>query len=357
MKKNPKIAVYICGQWRGSSYNCSEYLNKVFNQLDCDFFIHTSEFYTGKAMFYSELPNTINNKINCINDVDCYYHTKSDIIKIKKSYPNVVYFDMISKEKNNELDNLYAEKLNISSFNQFYNSYKCNEYRKIYENLNGFKYDIIIKIRPDIIFSEKTVDSINLIIQHIMNDKTIIFSKYGNTIEQILTDPPWNLIWDHWIFCSPFGMDCMMEWVKDTLNGKDVYSSDYILKYNLNANPILSNTPPIYSHIIRELFKFFDLDYFYKNEFVNQWYYKYQKSLVHSFNEIFYMTVDNDEEKKLFHETYSIYDKLIEIFNPNDMILEFGVPQPISFNETQLQEFANYLKSKQHEYEEKLNNL
>jgi hypothetical protein len=356
--KSPKIAIYVCGQWRGSSYKCSEYLNKIFNEYDCDFFIHTSNFYTGKIINFDELSNTIIGKNGHIRDFDCYYHTEDDISKIKQSYPNVVYFDIVTKEKNDDIDNKFTDITKMSSFNQFHNSYKCNEYRKIYENLNGFTYDVIIKIRPDIIFSEESTDSIKKYIELISNDKNIIFSKYHNTLEYILTEGPCNLLWDHWTFSSPFGMDCMMEWVKDILDGKETYSSDYILKYNLNPNPSdpLSILPPG-SRIVRELFKFFDLSYLYKQEFENINYKKYQKNLVNSINHIFYMDFDNQDEKKLFYETYSICDKLINIFNTYDMVLESDSLQSVYFTEIQLQEFANYLKSKQHEYEEKLNNL
>ena len=356
MKKNPKIAVYVCGQWRGTSYKCSEYLNKIFNQYDCDFFIHTSNFCTGKQMNFGELPSNINYKIRY----------KNDIIKIKESYPNVVYFEMDTKEKNDEIEIQFGKIVNISSFNQFYGSYKCNEYRKIYENMNGIRYDIIIKIRPDIIFTEYSSiedgQAINLnikkYIEFILNDKNIIFSKYTNTMEYILNNPSTNLVWDHWTFSSPFGMDCMMEWVKDILDGKETYSSDYILKHNLNPNPSV-NSNILYSVIIRELFKFFDLDYFYKKNSPISFHHSHQ-NLIKSSNSILYnMEFVNENEKQLFYQIYSIYDKLEEILNPKDIILEYGpdIPQPISFNEVQLQEFTNYLKSKQNEYEEKLNNL
>lgn len=357
MKKNPKIAVYICGQWRGSSYNCSEYLNKIFSQYDCDFFIHTFNFYNGKEMNFGELPNNINYKVTFINDTGYYYHTENDVIKIKESYPNLVYFEMDSKEKNDEIDAQFGKIVNMSSFNQFYGSYKCNEYRKIHENFNGFRYDVIIKIRPDIIFDEKSIDIIKVYIETIMNDDRTIFSKYENTMEYILNNKPTNLVWDHWIFSSPFGMDCMMEWVKDILDGKNTYSSDYILKYNLKANPFIRNVERADSFIVRELFKFFDLDYFYKKEFSYPWYHYHKKNLVNSINNLFYMNITKEEEKKLFYETYSIYDKLEEILNPKDIILEFDLPYHIDLNQNQLQELANHLKSKQHEYEEKLNNL
>ena len=358
MKKSPKIAVYVCGQWRGSSYKCSEYLNKIFNQYDCDFFIHTSNFYTGKQMNFGELPSNINYKIRYINDIENYYHTENDIIKIKESYPNVVYFEMDTKEKNDEIDNQFRKIVNISSFNQFYGSYKCNEYRKIHENFNAFRYDITIKIRPDIIFSEDSDVLIKKYIEFILNDKNIIFSKYINTMEYIITDGPCQLVWDHWTFSSPFGMDCMMEWVKDILDGKETYSSDYILKHNLNPNPSVNTDIPT-SFIIRELFKFFNLDYFYKKNSPISFHHSHQ-NLIKSSNSILYnMEFVNENEKQLFYEIYSIYDKLEEILNPKDIILEYGpnTSQPISFNEGQLQEFANYLKSKQNEYEEKLNNL
>lgn len=268
--RQPRVAVYICGQWRGSSYACSVYLNKLFENYNCDFFIHTWDFYNGKEIFKT-LPDSINHKISYINDVGDYYHTDDDIEQMRQCYPNVVYFDMESKEKNNENDRTFGDKVQMSAFNTYYGANKCNEYRKIYENMNGFRYDVIIKIRPDIIFPQDHIKRIINYINMIQNDKFLIFSKYSNDIEEINNTLPFNLVWDYYTLSSPFGMDCMMEWVTDTLDGKRVFSSDYILKYNLNPNPPTHVTPYVDPFIIREIFKFFDLKYFYKQEFCYKW--------------------------------------------------------------------------------------
>ena len=56
-----KIAVYLVGQWRGTSYDCSKYLKQLFEDFDTDYYIYTWDSYDGKDIW--ELTQ---NKTGCL---------------------------------------------------------------------------------------------------------------------------------------------------------------------------------------------------------------------------------------------------------------------------------------------------
>jgi len=262
-----KIAVYLVGQWRGTSYDCSKYLKQLFEDFDTDYYIYTWDSYDGKDIW--ELTQ---NKKGCFNDSDSYTHSNDEIEKIRNSYPNVVSMQ-VGSTKSMNLISQHCESTELSSFPQFYQTNNANKYRKIYENTNGFQYDAIIKLRPDILFKEE--DMIHFIdrIKYIKQNPKSVFSHYHMIKENLI--PNVNLVWDYYTISSPFGMDCMMEWVDDVINNDDInrsFSSNYIIKHELIPNPEITtklmqhNMHPVPT-IMRELFKYNNLvDIFYKSK-------------------------------------------------------------------------------------------
>lgn len=253
-----RIAVYIVGQWRGTSYDCSKYLKKIFEDYDTDYYIHTWASFNGK--------NLTNDIGNDILDFDDYTHTPDDIEKIRNSYPNVVSMKVGSTEKMNEIFQLDNR---LSSFPQFYCSYEANKVRRAYENMNGFRYDVIVKIRPDIIFGPDNICVFKKNIEYVKSNPLAIYSYYSTL--QINMQPDWNLVWDYYTISSPFGMDCMMEWVDDIINNdgaNKVFLSNYIIKHGLISTPRRADDNFIATPtIMRELFKYNNfVDLFYEND-------------------------------------------------------------------------------------------
>tara|TARA_B110000259_G_C13953411_1_gene377713 strand:- start:70 stop:1140 length:1071 start_codon:yes stop_codon:yes gene_type:complete len=258
-----KIAVFLVGQWRGTSYDCSKYLKKIFEDYDTDYYIHTWESFSGK---------TINNNTeDSILDFDDYIHTSDDIEKIRNSYPNVVSMQVGSTKSMNSISQ-HCESTDLSSFPQFYCAYEANKARMVYENMNGFHYDVIVKLRPDIIFGPDAIEGFKKNIEYVKLNPLAIYSHYHTTKENLI--PNVNLVWDYYTISSPFGMDCMMEWVDDVMNNDDInqsFSSNYIIKHELIPNPIPIKFSQRGDHptptIMRELFKYNNLvDLFYENE-------------------------------------------------------------------------------------------
>jgi hypothetical protein len=56
-----------------------------------------------------------------------------------------------------------------------YSVYKSNELKCIYENTENFKYDVVIRVRPDIIFDESK--SLITDIQAISTDRTLCYAQ------------------------------------------------------------------------------------------------------------------------------------------------------------------------------------
>lgn len=266
--KKHKIALYIVGQWRGASENCSKYINDLLNLMSDEYevytFIHVWDFYDPKEqIFHAIKPDSNISDKYLVWDYYTKQFNQSEIDNIRNLYPNVVYFETDSQSVNHSIQKI-GLPLSLSSFPQFYCAYKCNQNRQIYENMNGMRFDIIFKLRPDTIFWSPNPDKLlNSMINTIKNDKTIVYSKYRNDLENIKKESR-NLVWDYYTLSSPYGMDCMMEWVEDNLNNIDstqkLWATDYILKHNLNPNPnnlgIDFNGENI---IIREILKYFDL--------------------------------------------------------------------------------------------------
>lgn len=254
-----KIAVYIVGQWRGSSYDCSKYLKKIFEEFDTDYYIYTWECWNGKLINLD-----ISDKTRDIFDTQFQYHQSEDIEKIRNSYPHVVSMKIGSREL---MTKIALTDSRLSSFPQFYSAFEANKYRKIYENGMGFRYDVIIKIRPDIIFSERGIQNMIENIKYISKNPKAVFSFYQTLQEDM--KPDLNLVWDYYTVSSPFGMDCMMEWVDDVINTDSkhkLFSSNYFIKHGLLANPYYHPDYKCASPIIiRELFKYNNLvDKFYE---------------------------------------------------------------------------------------------
>jgi len=346
-EKKLKIAIYIVGQWRGSSSKCYDYLKEIWKDYDFYTFVHTWDFYQGKSI--CQLPDL------AITDIENQNYTNNDIEKIRNSIDNLVYFEVESEKKNQEISK-FNDDVNMSSFPQFYSSYKCNEYRKYYENMNGIKFDVILKLRPDILVPSNLIESFQKCFRDVSLNNKLIYSKYSQSTYAIKNQPPFNLVWDHFTISSSFVMDILMEWVKDVMNGKEVYSSDYILNNGIDANPNSLGGICPNSYIIREIFKYFDLRYFYESIYCNRQDENFKPNLVSSISSIFYSENNKHQgtpqrEYELFNSVYNIKTWLEE---------NIGITKNskvIRLTDSQLKKLSDYLISKQDEYETKLNHL
>lgn len=141
-----KIAVCFSGQWRTGNY-CYDSLKEFFGILysNCDFFIHTWDINKQKCYnlsnVFSKETKLTDNEIQIIKEnykptkfvIDDYHQTYNLLKKYEPaSYIDVSIFDIVQP--------------------LWYSFYKSIELKKEYEKENNFKYDYVIKLRPDIKF-------------------------------------------------------------------------------------------------------------------------------------------------------------------------------------------------------------
>lgn len=145
-----KIAVCFIGMIRTGVY-ASENLKHWFGDLydDIDFFIHTWDYSASKSWHpdskYARDKNIIQNLDNIpvyplIQALDSVYNKK--IVSIA-----------VENQQTFLSSNIYKNCVNFSP--QWYSWYKAIQLANIYEENNNFQYDVIVKLRPDLIFPKE----------------------------------------------------------------------------------------------------------------------------------------------------------------------------------------------------------
>ena len=311
-----RIAVFLNGQWRGSSFECSKYLKDYFKHFDVDYYIHTTNYYFGKNI---QLDFSQNENHFPFVELSTVYHTRRDIQQIKNTYQNVVYFNVDSKQKNEEITNL---KQNFSAFYNIYGGYMCNQYRKEYERINGFEYDVIIKLRPDIIIQKNKLEDFTKAIHFASENPNFFKSEHGiPPLDRITpkTDYPTDIFQIGKNF-----FDVLDNWVISTLDGNETYLSDLVIK--LDYNIFYKEVPGFKLYIIRELYRYGNLlEKFYEDS-------ENYDSLKPGYtscdlDEILYMNNNTRNDKKQFFKNWNInFEKILENCekqNKNINILEY----------------------------------
>jgi hypothetical protein len=145
-----KIAICFSGQIRTGIYaapNIKRYLGKLYDQ--CDIFIHTWNFNKEKNSQIIPLTNEEILEIKNIWNPKVFYieDYKTTIQKFKKEY-GIVTFDFT--------DSLYySNGVSPTFMPLFYSWYRSITFKRDYELLNNFKYDLVIKMRPDVIYPKR----------------------------------------------------------------------------------------------------------------------------------------------------------------------------------------------------------
>jgi hypothetical protein len=324
-----KIAVYLVGQWRGVSYQCSENLKKIFDKFDTDYYIHIWPDYEGKIMNHNGHSSDSIPIVECKN----YIHTEQDLENIKNSYSPVVSMQIESEKETDFITFRHG------TFFQSYCTYNANESRKIHEEKTGTKYDAIIKVRPDIIFGDYAIEVMAKRIEDIKNNPLIIYSQNLTPANNIPTDN--YLFWDYYTISSPTAMDCMCQWVKDTIDNDtntQIFSSNYLLNTNFIINPETHEYVPS-GFIMREVFKYNDLiNEFYKQ--INLYENDISKFKLNSIDRYFY-------HFNLVSEEYDEYFKI----NDDDISTELNLfrgnykENHMFLTENGLKRIANLIKN------------
>ena len=160
-----KIALLISGYLRSFKINIDKLKMNLLEDNDIDIYIHITSNCESKY---------INNSIT-IDEINTLIKPKIMIVS------NNFEFKLNNNDTNklNNINNIY---------NQNYKFYILNQKRMEIEKIENFKYDVIIKFRPDIYLQEKINLNIEKDIIYIPNDSKIDKSKLFNINDKYLCD-------------------------------------------------------------------------------------------------------------------------------------------------------------------------
>lgn len=151
-----KIAVCLSGQIRTGVESSVSILRYIGDLLPyCDFFIHT---WDTETIAYCEYIEDDENFIGMTQDEINKLQERSHV----ESFPEI----KLSDERIRNFINSYnPKKYRVDNYKEYmdnvphiilppiyYTWYESNKLKMDYEKENGFKYDLVIKLRPDIIF-------------------------------------------------------------------------------------------------------------------------------------------------------------------------------------------------------------
>lgn len=156
-----KIAVCFSGQIRTGVHAAENILNFLdIKKNNIDFFIHTWDISIKKEWHFNSIISKRGQK-------EKYLHTESGYLLLEKL--NQHYnFKSVEIENFKDFSNLYLSQF-INFSPQWYSWYKSVQLKKKYEELGNFKYDIVIRMRPDIIYPKRK--KLDNEISHYLNDK------------------------------------------------------------------------------------------------------------------------------------------------------------------------------------------
>jgi uridine kinase len=120
-----KLALLIAGYLRSFENNIENFISNIIKENDCDIYIHVTE--------------------NEKNDKYLNKKTSLELLKQKLNIKIKIFSNNFHFSKIDKINNI---------MNQNYKFYWLNEERKKIEKIENIKYDIIMKIRPDVYLNQ-----------------------------------------------------------------------------------------------------------------------------------------------------------------------------------------------------------
>lgn len=160
-----KIAVLICGQPRMVEF-CAHKIKETLKYTECDiqYFVHSYNEISIKT-FNSQNKSISNIKKLTFNEVEELYHKNYDVtsievtdytelLKYKKNTDNIINHLNKNSNSNYKLIGSQPDYHFLTWMANMYSAHKANNLKIYYEQKNNISYDVVIKIRSDIIFQE-----------------------------------------------------------------------------------------------------------------------------------------------------------------------------------------------------------
>ena len=152
-----RIAILIIGFLRTINHNFPK-LKSLLSKYECDYYLHISN--------NENEDKYLNNKLNIESVLNLIKPIKS-IIEDEQSFNNIKY---------------------INQKRMWYKIYILNQFKKIYENTFKFKYDVVLRVRPDLYIIDNFIDfqqfelNDNIIYGHSCDSNYLDEFNFGNSI-------------------------------------------------------------------------------------------------------------------------------------------------------------------------------
>ena len=203
-----KIAICLSGQMRAAIYawpNIKNFLGKLIDSTD--FFIHTWDLNSEKPVW-------------------------GDQTSFRKKFviPNNELLEYINiyKPKKYEIENVSLDDDNSMDYFKWHSLVKSIQLKQEYETINDFTYDIVIKLRPDMIV-DPAISIYNIIDQLDFTDNIL----FCNDVINGMAD---DVIW----FANSTVMDAISKYSYSTVDSNtDPHAHREVFKFWLSYNNIV----------------------------------------------------------------------------------------------------------------------
>ena len=256
-----KVAICISGQMRNFENRLESLKANLLEKYDCDIFIHTWEergvttdlnrlFPNGMQEYFQSDINSNPEKFieewsKILPSLDSDNNTITESY-LKSIYPNTKSVVVEKTPKGYEVDKMlygvqYPEFLlnefprRYHNLSMFYKIKACNDLKRDFELKNNFKYDFVIRIRPDIYLKSKLdLDSNGKLIDE------VVFCKSGMKAD--------DYVFDQFFFGNSLLMDKVSDvwsnlawyWNKDNneFSSEEKRTIGYLLHHHCTKNSI-----------------------------------------------------------------------------------------------------------------------
>lgn len=211
MVKNMKVALCMSGGLRCYKDTFNHLKKFVLDKLDYDLFFYGTENKEGADQNLIDFATLYSPKKCIVNTVDSYDVLLHEIFKINDLQLRAGGF--ASKLKN--------------MIPMFFNIMQCNYLKNEYEQQTGIKYDVVIRLRPDVFFIRE------------FNEEELISAKKG----LLVIPDPWNFcggITDIFAMSNSPVMNLyskIFESLKECYY-KNIFHPETITKYHIDKNSL-----------------------------------------------------------------------------------------------------------------------
>ena len=262
-----RIAVILAGQWRTGLY-CYPYLKEIFDDFEyVDYHIHTWSINNSKKLDSDFFGDNIWDVTPAEQTID-----ESDFDKIKQIYKPKT-FEIGDKYENKRallLENAKKE----SGVPSWYSAWKALNNMLMYENYldKDDKYDIVVRIRPDIIIPKCELKRFKHLIQRTFENPKLISSFYNFPNDDMFSvwgNPEHFPIIDYYQIGSKKNIVNLHKWVYNRILNRDVKFNKYFwnIRDDFEINDMIHKVKMPQAIIIRNLMA----DKTYLSSLFNKW--------------------------------------------------------------------------------------